>query len=183
MLSEKQRKAIVGGFIVFIMIFSVFGFVMNYAFSPSEEHQYGNYTFKQTNQGFVTKINGRDYVFFLLPQDVTDYPVEGDLSIFDNEVISVTYDPKSNYAERMAEAQYLLEQGTDRIIERGLTDATGTMLKNVTCENTQNPVILMEEANETLTIIEGNCIKIKFVDEYDLIGQEERIRYEILGIL
>lgn len=189
MLSEQQKKMLVGGFIAFIMVFSIFGFVANYAFmEASNTYEYLDYTFKATQTGdYTTTIDDTEYSFFILPSEVDSYEIgEGAKSLLEAESFAVTYNPASEYPELLAEAQYIMEQelpGTK--IQRGLTDNNGTALPQITCEDgtSEKPVIYFMQANETQIAHDGACVQVHFLDQYDLLRQEELIRYIILGVI
>jgi len=187
MLSEQQKKMLVGGFIAFIMVFSIFGFVLNYSVTnTANTYEYLDHTFKATQDGYTTTIDDIEYTFYLLPSDVDSYAIsEAAKSLLGANAYAVTYDPKAEYPELLAEAQYIFEQGLNVKITRGLTDNNGTALPNITCADgtSDMPVIYFTQANETQITHDGACIKAQFLDQYDLLRQEELLRYLILGVI
>jgi len=188
--SEKQKRGVVGGFIVFIMIFSVFGIVMNYTMNDSskQEYEYGDFTFKVTNEGLVTAIDGKEQVFLILPSDVDFYDVPKEAKeLLKQPMFTVTYDPKSYLAEAMAEAQFVLEQQLtpEKVIQRALINNSGTTIMQASCANATKgePVIEFKESDETLIEVKDNCLILNAIDQSDIIRQEELIRYIITGVI
>jgi hypothetical protein len=188
--SEKQKKAVVGGFIVFIMVFSIFGIVMNYTMNDTQQrdYEYYNFTFKTTNEGLSTEIDGKEYTFLILPTDVDFYEVPDQAKqLLKQPMFTVTYDPASYLAEAMAEAQFILEQQLmpEKVIQRALTNNSGTQMLQANCANATKgePVIEFRESEETLIEVKDNCLILNAVDQYDIIRQEELIRYVILGVI
>ena len=184
-LKDNQKKMLMGGAVAFIMIMSTFAIVLNYATEPPSTIQYLDYKFKQTRQGYVTEIDGEEQSFFALPSDVDMIPIsETAKSLLTADKYIVAYDPQSEYAEQMAEAQFMLEQNL-KGIERALTNSTGTAVPQKNCEDgtSQKPVIIFQQANETRIESDGACIQAQYVDDYDLFREEELLRYKILGVI
>jgi len=186
--SEQKKRAVVGGFIAFIMIFSIFGIVMNYTVTGgNEKYQYGDYEFKIKDGAYVTEINGKEHAFIALPTDVDFYNISSEVkAMLKKPVLTVTYAPASTLAEAMAEAQFLLEQlHPEIIIQRALTDNNGTSLPQASCADATdaNPVIEFRESDQTLIEAKNNCIIVHAVDESDTLRQEELLRYIILGVI
>lgn len=184
-LKEQQKKMIVGLFVAGIMIMSTFAFVLNYAVEGPSKIQYGDYEFRQTKQGYTTEIDGKKHTFFALPSDVDTLPIsEQAEQLLNADMFTVIYDPNTNHSTAMAEVQFMLEQNLPGI-DRALTNNTGTALPQKSCEDGMDvkPVILLQHAEESKITTEGNCIKAEFMDEYDLLREEELIRYYILGVL
>ena len=177
----------IGLFIAFIMVFSIFGFIIDFAIQPTtQKMEYGDYTFTQTQQGYRAKVNGNEMLFLFFPGDLEYYTITDDTKqLLKAPVYTATYDPNSTIAPNLAEAQYYLEQQLQDIkyIERALTNSTTLPQKTCADATTAQPVIELLQANVTTIITENNCIKVKAIDPYDLYRQTERIIYEILGII
>ncbi len=184
-----NKKMWIGLFIAFIMVFSIFGFIIDFAIQPTtQKMEYGEYTFTSTKQGYRTKVNGNEMLFLFFPGDLEYYTLTDETKqLLQAPVYTVTYDPNSTIAPNLAEAQYYLEQQLQNIkyIERALTNNTDTTLPQKTCTDatTAQPVIELLEANVTTIVTEGTCIKVKSSDPYDLYRQTERIIYHILGVM
>ncbi|MBW3018836.1 hypothetical protein KY329_01455 [Candidatus Woesearchaeota archaeon] len=187
--SDRKKRSIVGGFIVFIMIFSVFGIVMNYTMSDTKQkYEYNGIEFKGTKDGFAANIGGKDYTFYALPTDLEFYNIpEEAKKLLKQPMLAVTYDPDSYLAETMAEAQFIMEQQLmpKIVIQRAMTNSSGTGLKQMSCENAteKEPVLEFRESDETLIKVEGGCVIFNAVDHADVLRQEELSRYIILGVM
>lgn len=185
-----DRKKIAGIVIAGIMILSILGVVLdrNAPSSQAKQAPYGDYKFKPTQQGYTTKINGRDYIFFNFPGDIEYYLVSDEVTqLISAPVYTVTYDPNSNISQNLAEAQYYMElQLADvKSIDRALTNSTDTALPQKTCADatTAQPVILLQQGKESTITAKNSCIIVQAMDPYDLYRQTERIIYTALGVM
>lgn len=187
---KKDNKALyMSLFIAFIMITSAFG-VMFYGFGTEETvTKYGKYKFKATNQGYKAKINGNEYYFEALPQDLETVNVSlgTKFSILNGQMVVITSDPDSTYKQEIALAQFNLNQvlmSLNKQVGNGFT-AENDMLPVVTCSNasTEVPVIEMVEADRTEAVLEDYCIKIKFDSSFNLKRVNSKILYLLLGVL
>lgn len=181
-----NKKVLIGLFFAFIMIFSIFGMVVEFL-SPEEKLEYGEYTFKIKNNQFFTKINGIERGFLFYPQDLEYITMPEEIKmLLSSPVFTVTYNPQSDMAEDLASAQYYFEvQLQDKVIERALTNNTDTSLPQKTCEDStpENPVVELRQADESAITIDNTCIIIGAVDARDLYQQTERFIYTILGVM
>jgi hypothetical protein len=184
-----NKKVVMGLFIAFIMIFSIFGFVVDFAARPSvQKVKYGDYKFRIVNQQYITEINGQERVFAVFPGDIEYISMPDDVrQLLSKPVLTVSYDPKSGIAENLGEAQYYFElQLQDvKVIERALTDNEGTELPQRTCADAteSQPVIEMSQGDDSSIKAEGYCIKMVARDAFDLYQQTERIIYLLLGVM
>jgi hypothetical protein len=172
------------------MIFSVFGFVADYAFSPGSgptSVEYGDFTFKVRDGQYFTVVEGYDHGFIFFPGDLQHIQVPDDVnSLIASDSLTITYDPSTNFSRALGEAQYYFEaqlQNT-REVERSLTDNEGTTLTQKTCEDAtgEQPVIFLEEGDSSISA-DGNCVKVSARDAFDLIQQSERLIYSALGVM
>jgi len=187
-MSENRKKMVVGGFIAFIMIASIFVVTLDYVFSPAQGLTYNNVKFTPGSNQFFAKINGKDYSFLVYPADLEyiDVPAHAK-ELLTAQVLTVTYDPQSQVAESLATAQYYLEEQLQgvRIIDRAVLNNTGLALEQKSCANatTSQPVIELREGDNSSIRVEGDCISIIAFDSPDLLRMAERIAYQILGVM
>ena len=179
----------IGLFIAFIMVFSIFGFIIDFAVQPSAKGaKYGDFKFRVVNQQYVTKINGVEHVFFFFPRDLEYILLSGEVkALLDKPVLIVTYDPKSNLSENFAESQYYFESqlADGKTIERALTNNEGTQLSQKSCSDAteSQPVIELRKGEKSGVSAVGNCIQLSAVDAFDLYQQTERLIYTIFGVM
>ena len=182
-----NKKVWIGLFFAFIMIFSIFGIVID-SFVPTRKLQYNDYEFKVKDQQVFTKINGIEHGFLYYPGDLEyiEMPEEAKL-ILEMPVITVTYDPQSYAAQNLAEAQYYFEVQLEniKVVERALTNNTGTTLPQKTCTDATaaQPVIELTMGNESSITIKNNCVKLEAADAYDIYRLTERFIYMLLGVM
>jgi len=186
-----KKKTLMAIFIVFIMIFSVFGFMMNYVFGPGENFTYNDIKFSATEQGVKAKINNVKYTFIFAPQQVEwiSMPKKTAQQLQNTKYIAITYNPESKFATTMAEAQFYLEQqlsNADVYVERGLTNNTEyPEIKQITCATatSEQPVLELRASNSTEIIVEGNCLIANAVEEREIYAVSERVLYTMLGVM
>ena len=185
-----EKKAIFSLIVIFVMVFSVFGFVLNFVANPDTVTEYGDYKFRATPDGYKTKINGKEFIFISLPSylEFISLPKKAIELLTGRQAYTLTYNPESGLKEIQAGAQYYMEQQlqkTNIYLERGLTNNTGTSLPQRTCTDATEfqPVIYMKQSNESSITAEKNCIIIQSQDQQDVPQQMERILYTILGVM
>ena len=183
-----NTKMVIAGLIAFLMVSSIAGLVFTQGPTggPSS-FRYNGYKFTPVQNGYRTSIDGEKHTFIFSPQDLEFYELTDDvLSLLNEEVFTVTYEPGNN-SQLLAEAQYYfeLQLSNVRYIDRGLIDNTNTSLPQRTCADAtdKQPVIELAYANISSITVEGNCIKVQAEGDYDLINQVERIIYAVLGVM
>jgi len=184
---DKQKVA-VSLFILFIMVFSVFGLVLYYTVPPTPPLEYNGFKFTVLQSGFKSKIGGVDRQFLFFPQDIEYVSLSDDVkSALNQPVWTVAYNPQDVRNSTLGEAQYYLEfhLSDKKIIERALTNVTDESLPQKSCADAteSQPVILIEFANETGVFMKNNCVKISSISDMDLFRSVERIIYHVLGVM
>ena len=187
-----NSKVLAGGFIAFIMIFSIFG-VLFYGFrAPADErtNEYKGRIFKFRNNGFLTEINGEEVFFPIFPKELEDINIDDKTrQLLKQDYFVVTYDPESNLSAEMAIVQFKLFEERLKPIKkyaiRALTESSETILPQKTCADAteKNPVILLEYGNETGIYSEGNCIIAKGNSATGLYRVADRIVYTMTGVM
>ena len=105
-----DRKMVLGIFIAFIMIASIFGVVLDRFATPSQSYKYGDYKFRAVNNQFITGINGKQHTFSFFPRDLEAIQISDDVkALLGQPVLTVTYDPNSEIADAFGEVQYYFE--------------------------------------------------------------------------
>lgn len=186
-----QTKTIMGLFIAFIMVASIFGVALDYFATGggTQTLEYGDYTFRPVQGLYQTTLDGKTVQFNFFPQDLEYIQVpENVKTTLQSPVLTVTYDPASPITNGAAQAQYYLETQLDgkTIIERAVTNNSNyTTLTQRTCADATptQPVLAFTYANHSGFSLDNNCITLNAVDDYDLFRQTERALYTILGIM
>ncbi|PIN76023.1 hypothetical protein COV18_01205 [Candidatus Woesearchaeota archaeon CG10_big_fil_rev_8_21_14_0_10_37_12] len=186
-----KKKALIGLFFAFIMVSSVFGFVAYYTSPTASDLVYGEFSFRPITQNgvqqYITEINNQDYGFLFFPGDLDYVDVSDETkALLNAPIYTITYDDASSLADFFGDVQYSLEfrLADQKLIERAVTSENSSLPMR-TCVNATEyqPVIQLQEANESSISASNNCILVSAVDAYDLYRQSERLLYVILGVM
>jgi len=182
-----DKKVWMGLFIVFIMVFSIFGFVIDFAVKPaSSSIRYNDFKFQLVNDQYQVSLNGKQHVFVFFPGDIEYVTISAETkALLEKPVLTVTYDPESDLSDNFGEAQYYFEVqlGGVKTIDRAITREGALPTK--TCEGATEfqPVIELRTGSSAGISSEGNCIFVTALDAFDLYQQTERIIYTMLGVM
>ena len=189
---KKKRKTLISLFIVIVMVMSAAGFMMDYAFK--EKLAYNGYKFDQTEQGFVTKLNGNKIAFNYYPTQLESINISSEAmnEIKQAKMIGVSYDASSYLVETMAQLQYYLDTSLPELfgifVQKGLINNASYDIAELTCANATaaSPVIVFLETGENETSefsYKNSCLTFKASNEQELVMQTERLVYGISGII
>lgn len=184
-----ERKTIIGLIVVFLMVSSIFGFVVDFAVKPSvQKLEYGDFKFRLVNQQYLASIGGEERTFVFFPGDLEFIQVSDDAkALLGKPVLTIAYDSNSDIAENFGEAQYYFEVqlNGEKTIERALTNNDGGSLPQRSCADatSEQPVIELNKGDTSEIRAEGNCVIVTSLDSYDLYQQTERLIYVMLGVM
>lgn len=188
--SESNKSTIyMSIFIAVIMVTSGFG-VMFYGFSGGGNTvKYNKHKFKITNLGASTKINGIEYYFEALPQEVEAFNITYGTkhTLLNSQAIVITSDPSSTYNQEIALTQFNMNSVLSTLNKQSVnafTKETGS-LPVITCENasSQMPVIEFIESNYTEAILEDYCLRVQFQNSHTLKAISSKILFLVLGVM
>jgi hypothetical protein len=190
-MANKKKPNKLGGifltiFITLIMVTSIIGFLAND--SSTRVIKYNKQKFTGTNDGWMTKYEGKTYYFSYVPNDLEDleFPeIENLDSIIE---LDVTYDENSTSARDIAGSifelsEILFERGT--YLRQGFTKNNTLNRPIITCKDAlpSVPVVYFKESNITKISIENYCIIVQAQDSRSFLPVANRIAYKILGIM
>jgi hypothetical protein len=184
-----NKKVVIGLVIAFLMISSIFGFVIDFAVRPSvQKFEYNDVDFRLVNQQYLARVGGVERAFVFFPGDLEFINVPGDVkALLEKPVLTVTYDSDSAIVDNFGEAQHYFEVQLEGIktIERALINSEGTNLVQKSCSDAtaDQPVIEFRQGGESGISAEGNCVIVTSLDAYDLYQQTERLIYVVLGVM
>lgn len=186
-----NKKALISLFIAFIMVFSIFGFIVDFAINPSNSVKYGKYKFKQVGDGWEVKYNGEKLKLYSTPQELENIDLSNEIksALKNTKHIYLTYDLDDVKADVIGQVVYhtqkLISQATNINIERGLIDPKEYSLPKIDCTNADvsTIVILLKNLNETKISLDNNCIIFGSNYEFDYLRYAERLIYTTLGIM
>ncbi len=187
-LDERKKKMLVGGFIAFIMIASVFVVTLDYVFSSPNNLVYNDFVFRAGNNEWLAELNGKEKSFIFFPGDLEYIELSPEAKeILSAPVLTVTYDASSELTSALATAQFYIEgQIKDvKIIDRAVLNNSGLSLEEKSCLNAtvSQPVIELRSGNSSLFSQKDSCIRIEGIDSADILRFSERIIYHILGVM
>lgn len=186
---EKKKWGLIL-FVIFIMVGTSVSFVY-LDFSPAQDkEEYDGTVFRNANNVWVAKINGREAAFSFLPADVKNVVVLDDsLKMLQKKYeIDATSDVNSTFKGSIALAEHqmgLTLEAYGIYLRKGFTSNTTFNLPIITCKDaTLNvPVVYFRHGNRTSIHIENNCIIAEAPANDDFIKVKDRMLYGILGVM
>jgi hypothetical protein len=198
---EKRRKrnfVLISLFIIFILVFSTLGFVMNQNTNSNGSVKEFGLTFNQINtqdEGYqwTTKINKTQYNFATLPSQSKSYA-------FDNSSIPLIRNAYGlifsiDTSNNDSKYSYLLEIGKlkdafqkNMQVAYGVTNPSDVFPKftsGIGCGNSTTvfPVMVFSaSSNETGVFMENNCIHLKAQSDFEMLQVIDGFAYRVLGV-
>ncbi|MFW6383157.1 MAG: hypothetical protein ACOCZQ_00780 [Nanoarchaeota archaeon] len=187
-----SKNALMGIFIVILMVGSGMGLMLGRN-SPNEQGgNYNDHNFVKTQNGYATEYKGEMMEFRYLPDAVDNINVTGQtLEILDNSrALYITFNPDDENIQNIEVARMQIErqfQKLDKYVGTGIMK-NSTAYKNypgVTCANAsqQAPVMLLKSAETTGIEREEGCITLKFSAPAELFMLKDRILYGMIGVI
>ena len=181
--NKKTAKILITLFLVIIMITSVLGFIALQGNSNSNlaaTKKINGYKFDLVNGRWVTSINGQQFVFDNLPDQLKGYEVN-DLSLTGNNYIIYDFS-KNDIEDSLAKLELVL-----RLTGKGGLRAC---LNEKECDN-ELPIVDCSKVNgfyfkindeKNIISKEGNCFKIEG-SIFQISNNIDYINYKILGVI
>jgi len=184
-MNRKQTFSIL---VLVLFIASAFGVAFDYLSPGSRGLKYNGHTFHQADQQYAVTVSDKELRFYYYPADLEYLTLDPQVTtLLDPPIYIITYDPQNEEAEAFAQLQFEFEQylQNTKAISRALTNNTGTDLPQKTCADAlpTQPVILLQQSNQSSITAQNNCIIINSTNPADLLSQGERIIYKLLGIM
>ena len=184
-MAKNTKTILVSIFLAFIMVTSIIGFYFGTQGSATTI-RYNGITFTQELNGWNAKIDGQQYRFSYVPQDVEGLPFP-EMALNGAVQIGLTTDinatTKEDIAIAMFELQTILTQA-GIYVAQGFT-TNDTLLPKITCADSTStvPVIYYQYGEETNVTKEGNCVAISSYQPYFYLSYSDLIAYKALGVL
>lgn len=187
MSKQMLMTLVIGG----LMVLSIFGIIFSGYNSGREKVSYNGYEFRQTNEGWSTKIGEQEVQFNYLPESLSEIEIDNSVTelISNSKVIYVTFNPNSKKVQALELMRFEFGNSLStlfgKFVMNGVTEKHEKYSQPiVNCMNATAmiPVVKLVESNETKARAEEGCLILE-VDEYSAIALEERIVYDLLGIL
>ena len=189
-MAKKKKLTIMSSVIIVIMISSVFA-IMIYGFdAPGTVENYNGYRFTYTQQGLSVNVDGTNYFFEWLPQDVETGNVDSNAATLlrNAQGVTITSEFDSVFSQDIAFAYYLTTEvlaNNNKYTMGAYTQETGE-IPVATCDDatSTNPVIQYKEAVLLPQVrTEGSCIVVEFDSASDIQRLTHNMLYQYLGII
>lgn len=192
---SKLNQILIGGFLVFLMIASVVGFVLNYSSGEGNPLNYNGYEFEvSSDQTFIfTEVNGKNYQFYNVPLNIEylNLPSEAVDDINNAELVYFTFDSSDEinlpYAEliRFDLDNYMLTK--NKFVASGVYNTPSGLYESfpvIDCENAtkSTPVIKLINSTVTLFTYSDYCLEIQGTGA-ELVQSRDRLMFGLLGII
>ena len=191
---KKNNKKVwlIGIFMAVIMVTSIIGFMMGE--NQDQTRTYKGIKFYATNTGWQAKINGKTTEFLTLPEEVESINLSKDIinQLNATEMLQITFDPNTEYAQEKALAQYQLQKTLNEALNiytiTGLTQKPENTTYSgsiITCQNATQyiPAIMLQYGEETQITEINNCIILQAQSNYDMYALKDRLVYGLLGLI
>ncbi|MCK4669679.1 MAG: hypothetical protein KAT43_00640 [Nanoarchaeota archaeon] len=185
-VKKKDRKFLLSGFIVFLMVLSVLG----YAAYSGDGESYNGHTFEFRESYWNTKIDKTLFQFHFLPDAVKTIELLGNLRY---EEYFLVHDSSINLSAQESSAIYLVKyelylQMTEKLgipVELATSNPTNTSTMPISCTDATLFIGVIEYSygNETKIINENNCIKVIAESDSMLVKANDRLLYTLLEII
>jgi len=184
-----KKEAIITIFLAAIMVFSIFGIIIEGFTSNSQRVFYGSQAFSTTDKGWATKIGSKNFIFSYLPGELKDITVSDEIKnmLVGKKEIDFTSDFNDTFKQQIAFIVFDSEQKLSEAniyLRDGFTAETEYQKPIINCNNQSEfiPIIYLKSGNDTAIKSEGNCIIISAESTEDLVRYTGKIIYIILGI-
>ncbi|MAG38494.1 hypothetical protein CMO90_00220 [Candidatus Woesearchaeota archaeon] len=183
---NRKKKLLVGGLLAFLMVFSMLGVILSN--STDDTLEYNEFKFSREESFFVTKINGKQFYFSYLPQNLLliEKP-----EILKNKIklpmIYLSFNPE-NKVENLRYID-LIRNDLFTIVDSAVVSAVSKESSNyllpvISCENATSyvPVFYFNISNETSIIERNNCL-IFNAQNIEILKLRDLIVYTYLGVI
>jgi len=175
---QKKNQIIIGGILIFIMLGSTFGIIVNSFGENSnvEKVNYNGYEFSYENDFWVTEIGDYEFIFKYNPTQVER--IDTELHYLNDYYSSPVYISSEDY---VSEVEIYRNMGD--IVER----FQGACLNETGCEedwpikDCSNNFIIIKITNESQIYQQENCVFIEGSEE-NLTKLTDEFLFKIMGI-
>jgi len=188
---NKHAKLLLSLFIVFIMISSIFGFLIGFGGTTPEQRirEHGINFDQFVDQGMVVYravIAGNEHYFFYLPSQLRHIEVDAQAAQILQEPYSLSFIAPQNNSGiidvvRTNLAYDFNQRGQTLPLGIGEPSDDYLGMPIIACDQ-QTPVVMLVMDNQTKVTAQGNCITASARSDVDLLAIGESLRYYSLGI-
>lgn len=186
-VKRKERKMLLTGLIVFLMIASVLGYA---AYQWDAGETYNGYEFVRIEDYWTTDIGNARLQFHFLPADVEDIELAGNV---DYEEYFLVHNSSANMTPMASSTMDLvkyemylhLKEKFGIPAELATTEKTNASRMAIACKDATPFIGVIEYsyANNTQIVNENNCIKVEAESESMMVKANDRLLYGLAGII
>ena len=186
-------KLLMAYFVVFIMVGSGFGFIMNYRDGGGTIEYFNDYRLRQAEQGYILYYEGNQLQFISHPLQVAsfDMPDEVVNALKNSMYFTMSFNPDIEGQELQYSITLIfqhLNSALDKIVGLGITEENIMHdLNIVTCEDSSiaSPVLVFNrgESNEVLFNETNGCVEINSREAFHRVEFADYLVYSILGVI
>jgi hypothetical protein len=184
--SNKAKQVVMGIVIALIMILSTFGIIIG---NQTSSLSYNGYKFKLNGNQYVTKINGKEMIFYSLPSQSDFINVSSVIpnKIKEAYIVMLTFNPADKVNIQIIElVRFDLSQSLNKVILDGVLNASTDYpsLPLITCANAtlKTPVIIMNMSDTPGIVDIDNCIYLN-ARGTEFLRMRDRLLYSYYGVI
>lgn len=184
--SDKAKQIVMGVVIALIMVLSTFGIIIG---NQTNSMRYNDYKFEYHGNQYVTKINGKQMLFYSLPTQSDFINVSSIVSnkIKEAYILMLTFNPGDTANIQIIEqVRFDLSQDLNKVVLNGVLNISDEYpaLPRITCANAtlKTPVIIMNMSDTTGIVDVDNCIYIN-ARGTEFLRMRDRLLYSYYGVI
>ncbi len=173
-------------FIALSMILSIFAIVLD---NQSNQLKYNGYKFSLTTEGYKVKVDDRVHTFRNYPSQLESFNFSDSSKnlLSESVAIAMLFNPNLTVDDLsyIDYSRFDFDDKIDKPVYFAVTEESESYLLPVLgCENATSeiPFLVFNMSTETSIVEDGNCI-IMNAKLMDIIALEERIAYQMLGVM
>ncbi len=182
---KDNKKKLVGVFIVFIMTFSILGFIGGSFFTEDENvKKYKNHVFYLDAQGWRFQVGKEFYYFQYLPDQLANISMNlPTYNLFSDGKLYFGYEPgvTLNTDLAMNKLGTFFYNRNVVVVKACIKEKGCPDIPLIDCSN-KNSLVFQKNNNSAIEAV-NKCLVLNANDEVELNKVSERLLYNLLGIL
>lgn len=182
---EKRSQIIIAVVLSIILIGSMLGVMLN---QDNQTFKYKTYKFKLTDQGYTSKINGKQFYFSYLPGETEQFEISAEYcqNLRTALMINVLFEPETQSSALIDVIRLDMQETYDQQIISSITNESTRYptYKIMSCDNATvlTPIIFYKEGDNASLEVENNCLTVQAKGRNFLIFRD-RILYCYTGVI
>lgn len=173
-------------FMTLSMVFSIFAIFIG---NQSNQLKYNGFKFTLTNEGYKVKVGDRFHTFSNYPSHLERFNFSDDSKklLSESVAIAMIFNPNLTIDDLsyIDYARFDFDDKIDKPVYFAITEESESYLLPVLdCKNATSeiPFLVFNISTDTSIVEDGNCIVMN-AKLMDIIALEERIAYQMLGVM